>query len=210
MSTLTLNPPVGRKPALRTPHSVFNVVLNRCQLQIKNQQRAYIVSCGDDERLVALARWLMQIGDDARLITYAREEEHKQQNLRNLQFCLSNLVAFCLLWLSEGDPNYRRAIGVIANERERQKELFRTGRITFDCASPVPDPRRKFRVLFEECGEVAHAIDQVENHNLAASNIKTEVTQVAAVAVAWLESIESSSSSCSSSSSSSSSNGGGR
>lgn len=170
--------------------SHINTVLNRCQLQIKNQQRAYIVSVGDDERIVVLARWLMQIGDDARLVTYAREEEHKKQNLVNLQFCLSNLVAFCLLWLSEGDPNYRRAIGLIAAERARQCQLFREGRIAFDCASPVPDPRRKFRVLFEECGEVAHAIDQVENHGMAASNICMEVKHVAAVAVAWLESLE--------------------
>jgi hypothetical protein len=51
-----------------------------------------------------------------------------------------------------------------------------------DCSSPdVPEPV-KAAVLAEECGEVARAVLDRNPDNL-----RTELIQVAAVAVAWLE-----------------------
>lgn len=81
----------------------------------------------------------------------------------------------------------------IAAERQRQRELFRAGQITLDMASPAPDANRKLRVLVEEVGEVAEALDVLEampkNRN-ARRLLHAELTQVAAVSVAWLESLE--------------------
>ena len=78
----------------------------------------------------------------------------------------------------------------IHNERERQHKLFLDGRFSFTCASPVADPVRKLRVLAEEVGEVANAIDEFECGRLKPSHLKKELIQVAAVAVGWLESFE--------------------
>ena len=88
-------------------------------------------------------------------------------------------------------------------ERLRQKQLVREGRIGFACDSPVVSHDRKLRVLTEELGEIARAIDRIENCDplrrpraelsdasaRARKNLCAELTQVAAVAIAWLESL---------------------
>ena len=80
----------------------------------------------------------------------------------------------------------------IAQERVRQRELYLTGEITFEVASTVPDNNRKLRVLTEEVGEVAEAIDFLEDDDtkVRREHLRTELVQVAAVAVAWLEALE--------------------
>lgn len=173
--------------------TTFDTVMRLAVKAVAIVSRRYIIANGDDGRLLFLSGLLAHIASDTfdlDSFAVARETKASEQVAANLKFELTNLVAFCLLWLTPGHKDYSQGISVIAGERGRQKELFRDRKIAFDCASPVPDPQRKFRVLFEEAGEVAHAIDQVENHGLAASNIKTEVSHVAAVAVAWLESLE--------------------
>jgi hypothetical protein len=98
------------------------------------------------------------------------------------------------LW--KDTPAMLRVFARIAAERARQKQLFRTGKITFDCASVIPDPNRKLRVLMEEVGEVAQELDRLEQlrdrrgQKFILEDLQTELTQVAAVAVAWLESME--------------------
>jgi NTP pyrophosphatase (non-canonical NTP hydrolase) len=71
------------------------------------------------------------------------------------------------------------------------------GKFTFTCASPVACDNRKLRVLVEEVGEVAEAIDHLEQLNRTSKaaakqrdHLREELVQVAAVAVAWLESLE--------------------
>jgi hypothetical protein len=84
----------------------------------------------------------------------------------------------------------------IAQERCRQEGLARAGKFSSTCASKIMDDNRKLRVLVEEVGEVAQEIDFLENAKGALSRAKfsgqlrEELTQVAAVAVAWLESLE--------------------
>ena len=82
----------------------------------------------------------------------------------------------------------------IARERKRQEELRESGKFTFTCRSPMMDDNKKLRVLVEEVGEVAEAIDRVESskagHLPARDHLRDELVQVAAVAVAWLESME--------------------
>jgi hypothetical protein len=81
-------------------------------------------------------------------------------------------------------------------ERLNQRDLLKAGKIPFDCASPIVDANRKLRVLVEEVGEVAEALDLLEPAVVAVeikkrkAHLRDELTQVAAVAIAWLESME--------------------
>jgi hypothetical protein len=84
----------------------------------------------------------------------------------------------------------------VAAERARQRKLLNEGKILFNCDSPVADANRKLRVLVEEVGEVAEALDAFDYPNptkrLAAikDHLQDELVQVAAVAIAWLECFE--------------------
>ncbi len=81
-------------------------------------------------------------------------------------------------------------------ERLRQKDLLRSGKIQYDCASPIVSNDRKLRVTTEENGEVARAIDLLENakgpveQTKAKRHLQEELTQLVACGVAWLEALE--------------------
>jgi NTP pyrophosphatase (non-canonical NTP hydrolase) len=153
----------------------------------REERSVMIIGPSDDDRLIGLSGRLTQIGGDVSGTYWADDETTRSQVCANLQFDLGNVAAYALIWATAGQRNYTRGCAAIAAERQRQRELLAAGRIKEDMASPTTDPRAKFRVLFEECGEVAHAIDQVKHHGLAASNIHAELIQVATVCVAWLE-----------------------
>jgi len=70
----------------------------------------------------------------------------------------------------------------ILKERARQEKKF-PGRTIAD----VP-PLMKLRILVEEVGEVAEAMDTLDANTVR--NLKDELIQVAAVAVGWLESVD--------------------
>lgn len=72
----------------------------------------------------------------------------------------------------------------IAVERARQQERF--GGAEGDVAHPATPDQFRLAVLMEEVGEVARAILDNEGDERLAE----EVTQVAAVCVAWLQSRE--------------------
>jgi hypothetical protein len=74
----------------------------------------------------------------------------------------------------------------IGHERDRQARLWSASHAwgEGDCSSPTLPPIVKSAVLAEECGEVARAVLEHDAHNLP-----RELIQVAAVAVAWLESM---------------------
>ncbi len=72
---------------------------------------------------------------------------------------------------------------LIAVERERQEQLHTDGTLPWICSQPdCPDVLR-LAALMEEVGEVGSAL-------LGDGDLRTELVQVAAVAVAWLEGIE--------------------
>ena len=110
---------------------------------------------------------------------------------------LIKLYGFTVGWLMSlklADPRRR-----IHLERNRQERLFKKGDHLFTCASPVADPLRKLRVLVEEVGEVAQCIDMIEFFSTPYQgafskgwrrHLINELVQVAAVCVAWLESLE--------------------
>jgi len=78
----------------------------------------------------------------------------------------------------------------IRAERLRQEKLHGTG----TCASPLIEHSHKLAVLTEEVGEVAKEVLDLTNFESEAEdpegNLRTELIQVAAVAVAWLESLQ--------------------
>jgi NTP pyrophosphatase (non-canonical NTP hydrolase) len=80
------------------------------------------------------------------------------------------------------------ALNKVILERERQAMLKNTGRIPFTCADDGVDAGRRLAVLVEEVGEVAREICDGNTTTLETQHkLKTELVQVAAVAVAWVE-----------------------
>jgi hypothetical protein len=82
--------------------------------------------------------------------------------------------------------NRTDAYALIDVERGRQLEKW-AGRHhwgTGDCSSPDVKPIVKAVVLGEECGEVHRTVLDLDSDGL-----RRELVQVAAVAVAWLESM---------------------
>ncbi len=70
-------------------------------------------------------------------------------------------------------------------ERKRQSELMAQGKFNYTCADNV-SCGLKLTILVEEVGEVAKSIN--DGDDLASR--QAELIQVAAVAVAWAESLE--------------------
>ena len=77
----------------------------------------------------------------------------------------------------------------IAVERDRQRAKWSAPHQwgTGDCSSPDVPIMVKVAVLSEECGEVARAA--LDSGDWNTDQLRTELIQVAAVAVAWLESL---------------------
>jgi len=87
-------------------------------------------------------------------------------------------------------PTTREALGMVALERARQERLKADGKFPATCADAWMTPSEKLAVLVEEVGEVArHLCDAHQPNNLNTQGLRDELTQVAAVAVAWLESL---------------------
>lgn len=85
---------------------------------------------------------------------------------------------------------------LIARERIRQEEMKRSGRFQFTCADDELSNAEKMTILMEEVGEVAREVLTQEGRRLARDTIGTrealqkELIQVAAVSLAWIESLE--------------------
>lgn len=79
----------------------------------------------------------------------------------------------------------------VLEERDRQEEMREAGRFKQTCADPAMDPYVAVAVLGEEFGEVARAVLSAEgNANDGGGDLRSELVQVAAVAVAWIEGID--------------------
>jgi hypothetical protein len=78
-------------------------------------------------------------------------------------------------------------VKAIEKERDRQHSKWNTThRWGFgDCSSELVAPIVKVGVLTEECGEVARAVLECNQ-----TDLRRELVQVAAVAIAWLEALE--------------------
>lgn len=100
---------------------------------------------------------------------------------------LQSIASFAMRWACD---NFDQARDLVAQERLRQRTLFNLGKHAFSVDDPHVDQRRKLRVLIEEVGEVAQAIDMIEldpSRIVARQHLVEELIQVAAVCVAWIE-----------------------
>lgn len=83
-----------------------------------------------------------------------------------------------------------QVVEAVMEERIRQETLRVEGRFRYTCADPEMSPGDKLACLAEEFGEVARAM--LHERGLVADGggeLRTELIQVAAVAVAWAESL---------------------
>lgn len=71
----------------------------------------------------------------------------------------------------------------VSVERQRQDALFVTGKHAFNTSNPSVPGEAKLGILAEEFGEVAKAL------NDGTDELRVELIHVAAVAVAWAESL---------------------
>lgn len=80
---------------------------------------------------------------------------------------------------------------MIATERERQEALVEAGRFTATCASDEITTADKALIVGEEFGEVCGAALQAAGlaNDRTDAELKKELTHLAAVTVAWLESL---------------------
>ncbi len=72
------------------------------------------------------------------------------------------------------------ALNAVALERRRQEQLYRDGVLPMIASRPECPDELRLAALMEEAGEVGRAI-------LGDGDLRTELIQVAAVAVAWAE-----------------------
>jgi NTP pyrophosphatase (non-canonical NTP hydrolase) len=83
------------------------------------------------------------------------------------------------------------ALAAVAAERERVVRLHAHHRLPgVDCANPLARHSAKLAVLVEEVGEVAQQINEGTISTKSRNHLRTELIQVAAVAVAWAESLD--------------------
>lgn len=120
---------------------------------------------------------------------------------REIRSVLQRLAAHATGWVEHLGIT-EDVFALIHAERDRQERLFVVEKkFLFTCASRTASPVRKLRVLVEEVGEVAEAIDKIEVCEAAPAicrrhlphlrkYFQDELIQVAAVCVAWLESLE--------------------
>lgn len=78
----------------------------------------------------------------------------------------------------------------IDRERARQEILKLVGRFTSTCADTTMPLGHKLAVLAEEFGEVSYEVcEALAGHPAAPADLREELVQVAAVCVAWIESM---------------------
>lgn len=90
------------------------------------------------------------------------------------------------------NPLIMDVIARIAQERCRQNALVAEGKFKWNCSTMNIADSLKLAVLMEEVGEVAKEICEADGLTALVSRkrMQTELVQVAAVAVAWLEGLE--------------------
>lgn len=103
------------------------------------------------------------------------------------------------IWLYGGsDPKHEDAVLAIIRERRRQDQLKAEGRFSFTCADDGMGNMERLACVMEEVGEVAaeeltlrrltRDRDRGRKSFEEPEELRKEITQVAALCLAWLES----------------------
>jgi hypothetical protein len=173
----------GRNGRFVRRNKIFNLVARH-----RNVLLGFNPNLDADAKLLELSKG---VGLLAQTLDYSEEVVTRH---------LQGITAWVLGWTKELQQGGERdCLVLVFEERERQDEMLRKGKFLYNCASAIASPRRKLRVLLEEIGEVAEAIDKLEmvlEMTLpkavvqgAKAHLRTELIQVAAVCVAWLEAL---------------------
>lgn len=98
-------------------------------------------------------------------------------------------------WIYGGyDPRHEYAVLDIVKERRRQEQLKAEGRFRYTAADAGMSNTERLACLTEEVGEVAQEVLTQAGRRLArdtegsVEGLRKEITQVAAICLAWLES----------------------
>lgn len=147
-----------------------------------NQHRLLVrVEKDHDQRLLRLAGGLGILATN--LTVPGRESSLPDQ--------LANLAAWCVGWV-EVIGTRADVITLIHQERDRQNALVAEGDIPWNCSTIKVNPASKLCVLVEEIGEVAEAVLMLHDGFtvMRREHLVTELVQVAAVCVGWMEALE--------------------
>jgi hypothetical protein len=180
----------GAAAELRTPNSdlrnspsmmgIFHAIWENIHTRgyLQTEYLIAVKEFNNDSRL----QWLTgAIGQVAQSVTASRRPR------------LLHVGSILFVWLQQMGLSTIQVVEAVAVERARQRRLFQEKQISFEVSSCVVCPGRKMRVLVEELGEVAKAIDQLEevpNAKRRRQELITELVQATAVTVAWLETPE--------------------
>jgi NTP pyrophosphatase (non-canonical NTP hydrolase) len=88
------------------------------------------------------------------------------------------------------NPAFKKIVDAIYQERHRQEQLKAEGKFKYSCADLECSDMETLAVLVEEVGEAATA--SLKKHGLVQDghDLRGELVQVAAVAVAWIEKLD--------------------
>ena len=103
---------------------------------------------------------------------------------------LLRVAAVTVAWLEAMELPAALVHTSLAEEHLRQRQLFADRNISCAPDAPALDDWRKLRVLVKGLGRVAQAVDELESGPVSAvvrNRLMTELVQVAAVAIVWLE-----------------------
>lgn len=135
--------------------------------------------------------------DKCRAWNPARQQvrQHARQQQAPVCDCPSRIAHLVTCGLAPPQPARplpQQALTDIAAERVRQEQLRHEGRFPYTCAGEGLTPAEKLAVLAEEFGEVAREISDARNCRTEPNpkRLRAELVQVAAVAVAWVESLD--------------------
>jgi hypothetical protein len=84
------------------------------------------------------------------------------------------------------------ALADVYHERRRQDDLKAAGRFAHTCADVDMGNAERLAVLVEEVGEVARCVSETAGlaNDKHGRDLRAELVQVAAVAVAWIEGLD--------------------
>jgi hypothetical protein len=192
MSTVNASGHCVASPERQRFNGIMEIVLD----DYSGQRQTFYKLASEDERLIHVCTLAQQIGEQVMIAEYGVGPQRPAAE-QALTLALMSIASFTVAWLVKNDPLQCLETAVTAvreeifRERVRQRFLILARKLIFDCSSPIVDNRRKFRAPFEEAGEVAQAIDYLERRDIEQGrfDLRVELIQVAAVAIAWLEAL---------------------
>lgn len=112
-------------------------------------------------------------------------------HMESLGRVVFDMLAPAALALDDTDKT-RLILKDVHRERLRQNQLKSEGKFAYTCADSEMTQSDRLAVLGEEFGEVCHEVNEGigVNRKVILAKLRKELVQVAAVCVAWVESVD--------------------